>query len=60
MKTEEDMYVCKETDGHIMSCSCQEYTCGGAIEEVKQEFTYLLNGAVEVANTLTSVVSYQI
>ena len=27
--------------------------CGGAIEEVKQEFTDLLNGAVEVANTLT-------
>ena len=45
--------ICKETDGLIISCSCQGDTYGGAIHEVKQEFTDLLNGAEEVENTLT-------
>ena len=45
--------ICKETDGLVISCSCQGDPCGGAIEEVKQDFTDLLNGGVEVANTLT-------
>ena len=53
LKAVRSINICKETDGLIISCSCQEDTCGGAIEEVKQEFTDLLNGAVEVANTIT-------
>ena len=52
LKAVRSINICKETDGLIISCSCQEDTCGGAIEEVK-EFTDLLNGSVEVANTLT-------
>ena len=53
LKAVRSINICKKTDGLIISCSCQGDTCGGAIEEVKQEFTDLLNGAVEVANTLT-------